>query len=92
MTTFINKENLMSDPTEKIRRKMVKGINAEPGSREDLEFQHGQVWDTKELSEDFKVIGFLAPMVVVERKSDNKMGSMEFQHSPRFYYGWKEDK
>lgn len=37
----------MSDPTEAIRRQQVAEINAEPGSREALEAQHGQVWDTQ---------------------------------------------
>ena len=62
----------MSDPTESIRRTLVAEINAEPGSREALEAEHGQVWDTRQLSEDFDVIGFSAPLVVVKRKSDGQ--------------------
>jgi hypothetical protein len=38
---------------------------AVPGSREALEAEHGKVWDTKQLSEDFEVLGFAAPLVVV---------------------------
>jgi hypothetical protein len=53
---------------------------------------YGKVWDTKELQEDFNVNGFSAPYVVVVRKSDNKVGSLQFSHSPRFYFNWKEDK
>ena len=34
----------MTDETETIRRQMVAEINAEPGSRADLESKHGQVW------------------------------------------------
>jgi hypothetical protein len=34
------------------------------------------------------VIGFMAPLVVVRRKHDGKKGSLEFQHSPRFYFGF----
>ena len=64
-------------------------INAQPGSRESLEAQYGQVWTTTELSEDFEVVGFSAPLVVVRRKSDAKKGSLEFQSSPRFYFNWK---
>ena len=58
----------MSDPTESIRREMLAEINAQPGSREALEAEHGQVWDTQQLGEDFEVIGFAAPLVVVKRK------------------------
>ena len=55
----------MTDPTEDIRKQMLVEINAAPGSREYLEHKHGQVWDTGQLSEDFEVIGFMAPVVVV---------------------------
>ena len=64
-------------------------INHEPGSREALEVKHGQVWNTDQMSEDFTVIGFLAPVVVAIRKSDSVKGSLMFQHSPRFYYGFE---
>ena len=78
----------MSDPTESIRRTMVAEINAEPGSRQALEAKHGQVWDTSELQNDFDVIGFMAPVVVAIRKSDGVKGSLMFQGSPRFYFGF----
>lgn len=73
----------MNDPTETIRRERVAEINLQPGSREALEAQYGQVWNTDQLSEDFEVLGFMTPLVVVRRKSDGRKGSLEFQHSPR---------
>jgi hypothetical protein len=79
----------MNDPTESIRRERLAEINAEPGSRKALESQHGQVWDTKELSRDFDVTGFAAPLVVVKRKCDGSSGSLEFQHRPRFYFNFR---
>jgi len=78
----------LPDDTEPWRRQRLAEINGEPGSREALETQHGQVWSAEELSADFEVTGFLAPSVVVRRKSDGKKGSLEFQHSPRFYFGF----
>jgi len=81
----------MTDSTEQIRREMVNEINAEPGSREALEAQYGQVWDTSELQQDFDVKGFLAPVVVVRRKADKQMGSLMFQHMPRFYFNFQAD-
>ena len=81
----------MSDETEGIRRAMVEEINVVPGSREALELQYGKVWATQELSEEFEVKGFMAPFVVVKRKSDGKLGSLTFQHSPRFYFNFVED-
>jgi hypothetical protein len=79
----------MSDPTESIRKQMLADINAAPGSREYLEHKHGQVWTTSELSLDFDVIGFAAPLVVVRRKSDGVKGSLMFQANPRFYFGFE---
>lgn len=82
----------MTDPTESIRRQMLAEINAQPGSREYLEAQHGQVWDTDQLREDFEVIGFAAPLVVVRRRSDGVKGSLMFQGSPRLYFGLEPHK
>lgn len=81
----------MSDPTEFIRRQRVAEINAEPGSREALEAQYGEVWDTNDLRRDFDVLGFAAPLVVVRRKTDGVRGSLEFQHSPRLYFHWQAE-
>lgn len=79
----------MSDPTEAIRRERLAEINAVPGSREALEAEHGQIWDTDELIRDFEAIAFMAPYIVVCRRSDGAKGSLEFQHNPRFYFNFK---
>jgi hypothetical protein len=89
--TFSARSNPMSDPTESIRRQQVAEINANPGSREALEATHGQVYDTQQLREQFEVLGFMAPLVVVRRRSDGAKGSLYFQHDPRFYYGFQAD-
>jgi hypothetical protein len=81
----------MTDETEGIRREMVAEINSEPGSRADLESKHGEVWNTSELSRDFEVIGFAAPLVVVRRRKDQVRGSLMFQHNPRFYFGFSPE-
>ena len=79
----------MNDPTEAARRERLAEINAEPGSREALEAQYGQVWDTQQLAQDFEIIGFLAPLVVMRRKADGMKGSLEFQHGPpRLYFSF----
>ncbi len=49
-------------------------------------------WSTDELARDFEVLGFMAPYVVVIRKSDGVRGSLAFRHSPRVYFGWEPDK
>lgn len=82
----------MTDPMEDLRRARLVEINARPGTRQHLEAIHGQVWDTADLARDFEGIGFLAPFVVVRRRSDGVKGSLEFQHWPRFYFGWQPDR
>lgn len=80
-----------SDPTEEVRKKMVAEINTNPGERADLEAKYGKVWNTDELRDEFEVSGFMAPMVVVRRKSDGVKGSLEFQHMPRYYFRFIQD-
>ncbi|MGO8927701.1 MAG: hypothetical protein ACLQU3_12520 [Limisphaerales bacterium] len=85
------------DETEEIRRSRLAVINSavetkDPATeRQRLEAQYGQVWDTAQLSEEFEVLGFMAPYVVVRRKSDGRKGSLEFQHLPRFYFNFVLD-
>ncbi len=78
----------MADPTETIRRQRLEEINVQPSSREALEATYGQVWDTDQMTEEFQAIGFMAPFIVVQRRSDGVKGSLEFQHNPRFYFNF----
>jgi len=82
----------MIDPTEDARRALVAEINCQAADRAALEERYGQVWDTSELANDFDVLGFAAPFVVVKRKADNKLGSLMFQHHHRYYFSFQEDR
>ena len=82
----------MTDPTEDARRALVAEINCQPAERAALVERYGQVWDTSELTNDLEVLEFAAPFVVVKRKTDNKIGSLMFQHHPRFYFAFQEDR
>jgi hypothetical protein len=78
-------------PDEELRRDMIRG--GEPGQHLAAEQQAGrQTWTTQQLADEFEVLGFAAPFVVVQRKSDRKRGTLEFTHSPRVYFGWREDQ
>ena len=46
---------------------------------------------TDEMRELYEVISFMAPLVVVRRRSDGVIGTLMFTHMPRFYYGFVED-
>jgi hypothetical protein len=78
------------DPTESARRELTAEINAAKAQREQMEQEYGKVWSTSELSQDFEVKGFMAPLVVVKRKSDGVKGTLMFQHNPRLYFGFEE--
>ena len=79
------------DATEAARRSRIVEINVGYG-RPELERRHGKAWDPAELAMDFEVVGFMAPLVAVRRKADGRIGSLEFQHCPRFYFNWQEDR
>lgn len=78
------------DSSEGIRRVMVEEINAKALDRAALEKEHGRVWSTDELCAEFEIRSFLAPFVNAVRRSDGVKVVLEFQHSPRFYYGLSE--
>lgn len=73
------------------RRELAEEINSSPLPRPVLEavFGPNNVWGTNELQEKFEVLGFLAPFCAVRRKSDNKEGSVMFQHAPRLYFNFQ---
>jgi hypothetical protein len=87
----------MFDETEAIRREAVAQINSAVESdnrdteRTRLESIYGKVYDTAQIRANFEVLGFLAPFMIVKRRSDNKKGSLEFQHNPRFYFNFVAD-
>ena len=80
-----------ADVTENIRRALQAELNAVQAERDVLEAEHGRVWSTTELVTEFVVEGFMAPFVVVRRKADGAVGSLAFQHYPRFYFDWTAD-
>lgn len=76
------------DETEATRRAMIQGtldqlvVAASRGE---------QVWDTDEFRLDFELLGFMAPFVVVRRKSHGVRGTLQFTHDPRWHFGWLEE-
>jgi hypothetical protein len=76
----------MTDNTESFRREMLET------NQPHVDLAHAdRRWTTAEMSAEFTVHGFLAPFVVVTRKADGVKGSMEFTHSPRFYFNFHPD-
>ena len=88
---------LIEDDTEELRRHRLLEINSTVESdnvlaeRQRLEARYGHIWDAAQLADDFEVLGFMAPYVVVRRRFDGRKGSLEFQHLPRFYFNFVLD-
>jgi hypothetical protein len=78
----------MTDATEGTRRAMLAA--GQPAA--DLAAGQGRTWTTQQLTADFEVQGYMAPFVVVRRRSDGAVGSLEFTHNPRIYFSWRADK
>jgi len=88
-----NAETIKIDmKAEDVRRDLCEEINADPGSRESLEAEHGQVWTSDELGVQFRVEGFAAPCAIVRDRKTGIRGTMMFQHSPRFYFSFSPDQ
>lgn len=83
---------MIRNVSETIRRRHAAALNLHPGTRTSLAATYGDVWNTAELSREFTVLGFMAPYVLVSRQRDGVRGSLMFQHEPRFYFGWQEEK
>jgi hypothetical protein len=73
--------------TDDIRRNMIE--TGQPQAN--LAAEQGPTWDTTALQQDFEVLTFGAPFVVVRRRSDGVLGSLEFTHSPRVYFNFVPD-
>lgn len=89
---MFNEADGYQDETEAYRRERQAELNMPPIVRVELEEEYGQVWDTDQLRAEFRVLSFMAPFVVVQRLADGKKGSMEFTHSPRYYFNFVVDE
>ena len=78
---------MTADPTAQARRDMI--ASRQPAT--DLAADEGQKWTTAELQREFEVICFAAPFVVVRRRSDGQLGTLEFVREPRVYFDWRPD-
>jgi len=54
--------------------------------RKALEARHGKVWSAEELEQEFVVTAFVGPHVVVRRKADGVVGTLEFTRRPHLFF------
>lgn len=60
--------------------------------RATLEAKHGKVWSAEELVRDFIVTAFIGSTVVVRRRADDVVGTLEFTHRPHLFYSFQPQK
>ena len=80
----------VADHTEEMRRFAMKEMAKKSASYEKLVAHYGKdnVWTSKQVMKTFEVTSFMAPYCTCVRKSDGQVGSLIFQHSPRFYFNF----
>ena len=61
----------------------------QPIDRKALESKVGRVWSEEELAQEFVVTAIVAPHVVVRRKADSTVGTLEFTGQPPLYFNWQ---
>lgn len=70
------------DETEAIRREMVAEINSP-----EFEVPAGAI-TTEQFREQYEAVGFMAPFVMVKVRATGAKGTMQFTHSPRYYFDY----
>ena len=64
----------------------------EPIDRQSLEAKFGKVWSAEEFEQDFVVTAFIGSTVVVRRKADDVVGTLEFTRRPHLFYNFQPNK
>jgi hypothetical protein len=64
----------------------------QPIDRKALEAKFGKVWTPEELEQEFVVTAFIGSTVVVRRKADDMVGTLEFTNRPHLFYNFQPQK
>ena len=74
-----------------MRRKRRKKVVVESKSREELEGLHGRVWTQEEVARVYIITSVIGNTVVVRRKDDGTVGSLDYQTGPpTLYFNWRQ--
>jgi hypothetical protein len=71
------------------RRKKRAKIEVEPKTRKELERLYGRVWSQQEIAAEFIVTSIVGLTVIVRRKADDVVGSLDYQNEPRLYFNFR---
>ena len=64
----------------------------DPIDRKALEAKYGTVWTAEELEQEFAVTAFVGPHVVVRRKADDVVGTLEFTNRPHLFFNFQPNQ
>jgi hypothetical protein len=64
----------------------------QPIDRKALEEKFGKVWTAQELEQDFIVTAFIGSTVVVRRKADDVVGTLQFTNRPHLFFNFQPNK
>lgn len=75
-----------------MRRKQRNVTVVQPAkSREELESLYGRVWSMQDVAKEFVITPIIGNTVVVRRKVDNAVGTLEYQEGPPcLYFDFKQ--
>ena len=69
---------------------MLEKLKVEfPDVHQAIQEEGGECWTTEEVTDEFEILGFLAPFCTAIRKATKEKGILAFVHRPRIYYGWR---
>jgi hypothetical protein len=60
--------------------------------RQSLDAKFGKVWSAEELEQEFAVTAFIGPHVVVRRKADAVVGTLEYTRRPLLFFNFQPNK
>jgi hypothetical protein len=63
-----------------------------PIDRRALEAKFGKVWTAEELEQEFVVTAFIGSTVVVRRKADDVVGTLQFTNRPHLFFNFQPQK
>lgn len=73
-------------------RLLQQYINRNPKTKEDLSRDYDCVWDSREVTDEFEILGYKSPFAIAECKQTGTRGTLIFQNEPRFYFGWDPER
>lgn len=74
-----------------MRRKRQSKVVVEAKSQEELEGLYGRVWTQQEVAKEFVITAIIGNTVVVRRKDEGTVGSLDYQTGPpHLYFNWRQ--